>query len=723
MKKEIFNDSGNADDGIDDVDDGKKHMNSSNNNNKRWKKDNDNENYGNKVSSALISTKGRRSKDGDSDSEKEIHPIDMERMIDDQLYAMQQIRRKVEKNTKWELPARYLPTLELEYCRKHPSVLRDFRHRCGFPDICQMEHLRVVAFRRELPGLNEYDYHCHIEGMCPHEKPMHVCDLQEGMCPHFHASSATGNKGLTIQRFYAPENTKKLHHIYACVKTGNIHACGDHCNQTNTHVPRVGQRVCPLTNLILGDVMVHDKEDWHRGMRPNYVAQGLLEDADNGQASGYDCDNEFNNDQDHEYEQEEDAQHEEEELHKHMLTYQQEQKAHRRQQLDNASSASSAQIGGMHLLGYGSGSTERGENNMQLQVVQQQQHQGILTKFRDMQMPLPSKSNTQNRWHDGMNGSRQLEQVLNNIDYESIVTDIYMQLIYSPMRQKAELAKIEEAHFQAVHNATNIIKKQWKRATKLGKIETEMKTQESSDQNDYELKIQMQQAIPETSQYRGVGHTWSTIVWLNSYPTSLYFQNIGVLPEMHEKAEKMVAALALKEGFRPWDQLHSVRRHHELLQELVESYKRISSFGKESHRESTRTMRNIRDIETFQRSCSVVAAVVKKIWMNLMLYKDKYKIASTVHQFNSTIVPLLYLMKEGVKLRCVVTERDVCLVPRIHLSQFLPMENRVSDYPKMAQYLILPKFIRNIQNDIILLYSEIAKHCKDIHPLEVTLPQ
>ena len=189
------------------------------------------------------------------------------------------------------------------------------------------------------------------------------------------------------------------------MKTGNIHACGDSCNQTNTNIPRLGQRVCPLTNLILGDVLVHDKEDWQRGMRPNYTAQGLLEDGGGG-GSGYDYDQEreHDHDQDHEYDQEQDAMHEEEELHKHLLTHKQQQyeqknkqkqkqQEHQEQQLllENRN-----QINGRYLLEYGE--RPREDRQIQLQPHTQQQQQTALVNFRELKAPTMTTTTAPPRW-------------------------------------------------------------------------------------------------------------------------------------------------------------------------------------------------------------------------------------------------------------------------------------------------------------------------------------
>jgi hypothetical protein len=196
-----------------------------------------------------------------------IHDIDRERIVEDQLFAISQIDESANIDTPWELPARLLPFAELEYCACNNSIIKDPKHWChSSTSKCKFAKLQIMVYRRRLlDKAHNFEYHCCIEGLCKHTKAGHTCDLPTGSCPHMYR--------------YISNDTKELKHIFVCVSSGTLHACGENCHELSADTPKRGMRVCSLTGMVLGALLVRDGEDWEYTGSRRGGDQLLLEDG------------------------------------------------------------------------------------------------------------------------------------------------------------------------------------------------------------------------------------------------------------------------------------------------------------------------------------------------------------------------------------------------------------------------------------------------------------
>lgn len=584
-------------------------------------------------------------------------PIDNERRISDQLFAMSVIDKEAEYNTNWELPARYMKHIEYEYGANHKNVTKDPLHVCNRRGKCVLKPLEVTIYRRKKRNvMHEYEYHCCLRDICEHAKAKHVCACQpRESCPHFYK----------ILR----ENTYKIQSLFVCEETGTLHACGENCTETSQNIPCRGMRVCPITNLVLGAVLVREREDWE-----TRVNGGMDVSRHGGGGGGGGGD-------------------------------------------DDGNGGGEGEFSGTRLLTDGEGDRDgecaeyntytSGLHQRQQQEEDQEQEEQIeeseLKKCDDND--YGDNSNNDNNNNDNNNNGCDRDREI----YYTPVHAIMRELLYSTSRQKLELKTIMNDHDIAITRTKNLIKKQRKRMNQVIKLRQDVSNADAKEA--HRIQHSQERFIPVTLDIRGAGTLWPCIVWANSYPASTYFRNFPVLPEMRAEVDQALAVMSRKEGFVSAFGSALLQRRHAALQKVSNGYLR---------RVQPLYDPKFVDIEGFfNDKCEKVACAIQHVWLNMKKHHKSVQNRKSMPLFAHCIVTLMYMMKEGLQMRCPKSDRLISVIPIVPLMNFLPIETTIKDYIFISQYVRQAKTIRQTQSEITYIFSQIAESVADITKLEV----
>ncbi len=433
----------------------------------------------------------------------ELHPIDQDRIIEDQLFAMAQIDSNADANTPWELPARLLPIAELEYCANNNSIIKDPKHWCrSSTSTCKFVQLHITVYRRRLPEkAHDFDYHCCIEGLCKHTKLGHLCDHPPGGCPHAFR--------------YTRENTKEMQHIFACTSSGTLHACGENCHEQSAEAPKRGMRVCSLTGLVLGPVLLREGEDWEYTGSRKTGDQLLLEDGgDAGSDAGDDV--------------------------------------HERPTVP----------------------TSNTPPPMPIPVASpQQQPKGNFRRRYGRNCDGGGGSGSSTATTGTATTTTTTTANSNStVNVSEVTKMILRELIYSENRQRIEMSNVSSDHASTINKMKCVVKKQLKRKHTLLEIDSAIEDNAGDDDTQCELMKHRNRCLPNTTDLRGVDDVWPLTVWMNSYPNAPYFSHIPILPCMVPVVAETVKAMAANELFLAHDEMPSVRRQQELLERIKDAY-------------------------------------------------------------------------------------------------------------------------------------------------------
>jgi hypothetical protein len=546
-----------------------------------------------------------------------LHFMDRERIIEDQLFAISQIDANADENTPWELPARLLPFAELEYCASNNSIIKDPKHWCrSSTSKCSFVQLQITVYRRRLPDkLHDFDYHCCIDGLCKHVKAGHKCELPKGSCPHAYR--------------YNDNNKKELKHVFACTTSGTLHACGENCHETSAERPKSGMRVCSLTGMLLGPVLVRDGEDWEYTGSKRTGDQLLLEDGGDANSDAGDEPPE---------------------------------------RINNPSTIASPQP-----------------------------PQAVPKQISPDKLPNARKRTGRD---NGNNSTTHISDVTNLI---------LRELIYSENRQRIELANVISDHANTINKMKCVVKKQLKRKHALTEIDSAIENNAGDDDTQCELMKHRHRCLPNTTELRGVDDVWPLTVWMNSYPNAPYFRHIPILPSMITPITETVRAMAANELFGAHDEMPSVRRQNELLENIKDTY--IAN-------ERAMLDPKYADPEChFRQTTATVTVAVERVWRNI---RNNTPAERKHHAFNDYIISLLYLMKVGLVLTCQFTHREVTLIPKVPFMMLLPIETTLDKFSGISQYVKQPKNIRKQRSEIMRIFTDIAQD-RSLVDLEVKL--